>query len=124
MEKRSDSPGMVFEYERSAMNGDPLPKNLCFMDQLMFLALRNLYASYRSGKVDRESGHDEKIRLIYRYQEANKDFESFRYNTQRMSEFFKKVEIVCSDYQKNRTLENADRIIDAIYNLERRDDHQ
>jgi len=52
------------ELERSASRGDELPDGLTPPGEYLFLSLRALYASYRSGHIDREQAGNEKKQLM------------------------------------------------------------
>lgn len=97
-------------YEKIAMQGGEMPEWLTLTDQNMFLALRNLYGSYKEGKIDRETATREKNRLIIEYKS------SILIDTvcRQWADQIKKTETARSDYRKNRTLENADKLAEAI----------
>lgn len=97
-------------YERAAMRGDAMPDDLTFPDQLMFQALSLLYARYRAKTITREQASVEKKQLL-------REHEAFVYRWKlgdHYVETIKKTELAASAYCKNRTLENADRLLEAI----------
>lgn len=97
-------------YERIAMNGGEMPKDLSFPDHFMFQQLAVLYARYKRGEVDREQARKQKAGFLKSYQ--------FLQNIEevgtRWIEQCKNAEIARSEYRKNRTLENADRLVDIL----------
>ena len=97
-------------YERVAMAGGEMPDDLEWYDRQVFLQLRMLYHQYRQGIISREMATREKRSILRDY-----DF-----NTSQ-SEYVKHFvaeriasEAARQEYRKNRTLENADKIILAL----------
>ncbi len=97
-------------YERAAMRGEPMPRDLVFPDQLMYQSLALLYVRYRAGAVTREQAAAEKRQLL-------REHETFVYRWKlgdHYAETIKKTELAATAYRKERTLENADRLLQAI----------
>lgn len=105
---------MEFPYERSAMRGETIPENLSWTDQRMYLALRNLYASVRSGTISRDIGRIEKRKLIVGYRRELEREQFSEKLTNHSSRMWKGIERYTSQYRKNRSLENADALVNAI----------
>lgn len=102
--------GDAFPYEVAAMNGEEMPKGLTIPDQIMFLGLRLLHASYRLGIISREAARKEKNSLIRQC-----DYFRFRdHLSNGWAEGIKKTEAARAAYRKERTLENADRLLAAV----------
>lgn len=100
----------VFPYERQAMNGDEMPDGLDYPDKVTFLCFRMLYAQLRMGIIDRDTAVREKRKIMHEYG-AYKLVEQMG---QEWVQIIKDTEIARSDYQKCRTLENADKLLWAI----------
>lgn len=117
---------MKFQYEREAIaaanhagNGfDYLPRGSVPIESLTFYVMVLLYALYQHGVLNKEQGHEWKKRILSKFESATKDADSFKQETRRLSKFFHDVEMTCSTYQKERTLDNADQIIKSIYHLQ------
>lgn len=108
------SPGMVFEFERQAMNGDPMPRGLSQVDQLLYLQLRALYYQYRAGWITRDKGTEDKKRLLAEYQKRL-DSEKFRNDlTNWHIALRKRIEAAHADYRKNPCEETAKKLSLAI----------
>ena len=97
-------------YEKIAMAGGEMPGGLDYPDQILFLELRLLYDSYKRKLIDRETATREKVELLRTY-ECHKAVESMG---KLWVEQIKKTELFRADYRKNRTLENADRLLKSI----------
>lgn len=97
-------------YEKIAMAGGEMPKGLEYPDQILFLELRLLYDSYRRKLIDRETATREKVELLRNY-EAHKIVEKMG---KEWVDQIKRTEMVRAAYRKERTLENADRVVDCV----------
>ena len=97
-------------YEKIAMAGGDMPKGFEYPDQILFLELRLLYDSYKRKLIDRETATQEKVELLRVY-EAHKIVDKMG---KEWVDQIKRTEMARAEYRKNRTLENADRLIDAI----------
>lgn len=99
-----------FPYERQAKDGDEMPKGLEYPDQVLYLCFRMLYAQLRMGIIDRDTAVREKRKLL-------REYEQYKFVDERGKEWVQKIkntEIARSEYRKNRTLENADKLLFAI----------
>lgn len=96
--------------ERMAKDGNEMPDGLEYPDQVMYLCLRMLYEQLRTGIVDRETATREKRRLA-------REYEAYVFVDQMGKEWvqvIKNTELARAEYTKNRTLENADKLIATI----------
>lgn len=87
-----------------------MPDGLPYPDQILYLSLRMLYDQYKKGIVGRDMAAREKRKLLAEH-------ECLKYR-ERMGEHWveliKRTDIARCEYRKNRTLENADKLIRAI----------
>jgi hypothetical protein len=97
-------------YEKIAMSGGEMPSGLDYPDQILFLELRLLYDSYKRKMIDRDTATREKVELLRTY-EGHKFVDSMG---KLWVKQIKKTELFRSEYRKNRTLENADRLLKSI----------
>ena len=105
---------MEFPFERDAMKGEPLPKGLDIADGCLYISLKNLYAMYKKGLISRKDAKEEKKRLIYNWQTDKSKLDFLN----RESEALKtKIEKASQEYRENPTIENADKLYAAFYNL-------
>lgn len=102
--------GVTLPYEKIAMAGGEMPDGLEYPDQILFLELRMLYEQLKKGVVDRPMAMKEKRKLLdtYRLHKFNDNM------GKEWAEQIKQTEIARANYRKNRTLENADRLVDLI----------
>lgn len=105
----------VDELEDMAIRQDPLPELQSQAQVLLYQSLRNLYWYARQSGVSREQGAMEKQRILDSYR-VNKFLEDLQESTNRM---WKQIDIASAEYRKNPSVENADRLMKAIYRVER-----
>lgn len=106
----ADTKLLELPYERIAMAGGEMPDGLGSTDQGMFLALRCLYHSYKTGIINRETATKEKNKLLTEYQ-ADILLDVV---VKQWADQMKNTEDARQKYRKNRTLENADALILAF----------
>ena len=97
-------------YEKIAMAGGEMPNGLEYPDQILFLQLRLLYDSYKRKLIDRDTATQEKVELLRTY-EAHKIVEKMG---KEWVEQIKRTELARAEYRKNKTIENADKLLDCV----------
>lgn len=106
----ADETGIVLPWEKDAMAGLEMPDGLSYPDQILYLELRMLYAQYFKKIIDRETATKEKKKLLDEYR-----LYKFREEMgNKWVEVIRLTDIARCDYNKNRTLENADRLVEII----------
>ena len=101
---------LAFPYGRQAMNGEEMPDRLPYPDQITYLCFRMLYAQLRMGVINRETAICEKRKILHE-REAYKLCEENGYS---FVKIIKETEMARAAYRKERTLENADRLLRAV----------
>jgi hypothetical protein len=99
-----------FPWERIAMSGGEMPPDIPCADKIPFLSLRLLYKSYRDGIINRDQATEEKKAILH-------DWQLYQISEKAMeqcAEIIKSTELARAEYRKNRTLENADKLVSAI----------
>lgn len=99
------------------MRGDEMPDGLPVPDQLCFIGLRSLYAQVRHGTISRDAGSREKGRMLHEKYLLEQKLRTKERIAQRSAELFRTVECAANRYAKDRTLENADALYEAIYRV-------
>ena len=103
-----------FPFEKDAMKDLPLPQGLDISDSCLYIALKNLYAMYRNKLISRKDATEEKRRLIYNWTTDKSKIEFL----DRSSESLKiKIGAASDEYKNNPSIENADKLYAALYNL-------
>lgn len=105
---------MEFEFERKAMNNEPCPKELDVADICAYMALKNLYAMYRSGLISRKDATKEKETIVFSWKTDKSKLEFLNRENKALKE---KIGVASAKYAKNPTIENAEFLYCALYNL-------
>lgn len=106
----AESKLLELPYEKIAMAGGKMPKGLEYPDQILFLELRLLYDSYKRKLIDREYATREKVELLRIY-EAHKIVDRM---AKELVDQIKLTELARATYRKEKTIENADKLIACI----------
>ena len=103
-------------YEALAARGDPMPGEMAFPDMVMYQALAALYGRYKGKAISRERASLEKKTLLSEYEAL-----CFKWQLgDHWAQLIKATEAARCEYRKNRTLENADRLLNVIDGLAKR----
>lgn len=108
---------LTFSWERLAMDGEEMPDDLPIEEQMAFQAMAHLYARYRMKVIDRERGHIEKGKIKHALDCRKRNADMGRRLAEHHAQLLKNLEGAACDYAKNRTLEAADRMYQAVYGM-------
>ena len=106
--------GFIRPFEKEAMNEEPLPIGLDIADQFLFLGLKYLYAMHRRGLISRDRASKEKEKLVFQWKTEKSKLEFLSREAVELSERIKRAS---DEFKESRTLENADALYAALYNL-------
>lgn len=109
----ADTKLLELPYEKIAMSGGEMPKELEYPDQILFLELRLLYDSYKRKLIDRDKATQEKAELLRTY-EAHKIVDRMG---KEWVDQIKRTELARAEYRKDKTIENADRLLACVEGL-------
>ena len=103
-----------FTFERAAMNDEDMPSGLDIADACFYAALRIIYKAYHNGAIGRKTGTELKKQLTRAYVRDKSKVEFLNRSALALNDRIKKAS---EAYKSNRTLENADELYAAFYNL-------
>lgn len=106
----AESKLLELPYEKTAMAGLEMPKDIEYPDQILFLELRLLYDSYKRKLIDRDTATREKTELLRTY-EAHKIVDKMG---KEWVDQIKRTELARAEYRKNKTIENADKLLACV----------
>ena len=101
-------------FERDAMDGKPVPKQLDIADSCLYIALKNLYAMYHNRLISRDDAKEEKQRLVYNW---TKDKSNIEFLNRESETLRRKIGEASDMYKREPTIETADKLYAAFYNL-------
>ena len=108
---------MKYEYEREAARGDPMPDGLSLAEQQTYQAIRYLYAVYRAKRITQAQAAQEKAKVLQELRMMQEKEALMEKSYAKQTEMWKDVESAANRYGTERTLENADKLIEAIYGV-------
>lgn len=105
---------MELDYEREAMRNKPTPKGLDIVDTYAYMSLRVLYSAYRKGIIQRKEAAEEKKKIIYNMADGKSKLKFLDRESDILSE---RIGEASTAYKENPSIENADKLYAAFYNL-------
>lgn len=88
---------------------------MTYIDWLLWYMLRDIYAEFRQGTLDKEHGLARKKHAIDVWERETAKAERSRQIAFRAAETWKNVETAACQYRKDRTIQSADLILVALY---------
>lgn len=108
---------MQLAYEKEACRGEDVPEGLGVLDTFGFISLRFIYAQLRKGEITRSQAEQDKGRLCYVLDKEKRAADSDRRLVEQLVKMFKDIEGAANAYGRERSLEHADRLYEAVYRL-------
>lgn len=109
----------VEELEDLAYNGAAMPDLKSQSQVLLFQSFRDLYDFARRSGMSPEQGKREKAQILSAYK-INKFLEDLQEETNQM---WKNIDIAASNYRKSPSIELADKLLEAIYEVKRKEEN-
>lgn len=106
------------EILRRARQDVDLPDTASAADRALHAAVRLLYWQHKAGYLSAEEGKRLKQRAIVRYRDDIKTQEWATQQQLYIAELWKRIENAANKYRKSRTLENADKLMEALYGMQ------
>ena len=107
----------ITELERVAMKNDPMPDGLNFQDQVLYQGLRYLYRQFKSGAISREQGAKEKKAMLLEHGKITQEVNYISRYSKYYANIYATLEQSSNAYTKERTLEHADAMYEALYHV-------
>ena len=105
---------MEFDFERQAMAGELCPKKLDIADTCAYIALKHLYAMFKQNLISRKDATEEKKRIVYNWTTDKSKIEVLNRENEALME---KIGDASDAYRNNPSIETADALYAALYNL-------
>ena len=94
-----------------------LPAGAPCPDRCLWFSLRDIYRQYRSGEISKEEGEKRKNRALRQHEHDSGCLTSAERILKNNARMWMEIELSGSAYALDRTLENADRFINAVYGV-------
>ena len=86
-------------------------------ERALFYTLKEIYSDYRQGTISKAKGEDLKNKAMRQFEIDNGAVMSAMRILREHAQFWKSVEMSASRYRLERTLENADAFLEAVYKV-------
>ena len=106
------------EILRRAGQDVDLPDTASSADRALHAAVQLLYWQHKAGYLSAEEGKRLKQRAIVRYRDDIEAQEWAIKQQLHIAELWKRIEQTATQYRKNRTVENADKLMEALYGMQ------
>lgn len=113
---RADRP-TVDELALLASKGTRPPQALTAYEWLFWYECRDIYQDWRNKTGDPDRLKARKEEAVVRYEKAKREKAEISEAANRVAELFKNIEETATAYRKQRSLENADRLMNVVYGL-------
>ena len=117
-DKKSAVRVMTFDdISKLAAKNERPESGMTYVDYLAWYVLRDIYRDYKAGRIDKERGESRKRDALDLWERETAKISSIRDQVFEVAELWKRIESAANAYQLNRTVENADKLIFAIYRM-------
>ena len=100
----------------AAQNAVPSGK-LSLSETLLWYRLRDLYRSFSQGSISKENAAVEKQKIVKQYNADKQTQETAERYIAYHAKLWRNIEVAHMAYRQNKTIENADKFIEAVYGV-------
>ena len=93
------------------------PGDITLPEKLLWYELRDIYRGFKSGTVTKDEGQSKKNQAIGNYNRNSKDLEQTAKIIKANAGMWTLIEQTAKAYKDNKTIENADAFMDAVYGV-------
>lgn len=116
-DKGGDSRPDLKELAAYANRGERPAYPLTAYEWLFWYECRDIYQDWRNKTGDPDRLKARKEEAVVRYEKAKRENAEISEAARRVAELFKNIEETATAYRKQRSLENADRLMNVVYGL-------
>lgn len=101
----------------AAQNAVPSDK-LSLSETLLWYRLRDLYRNFSQGSISKENAAVEKQKAVKQYNADKQAQEAAERYIAYHAKLWRNIEVAHMAYRQNKTIENADKFIEAVYGVQ------
>lgn len=105
------------EISRYAFMNDMPDKPMTCPERCLWYALRDVYRKFSNGDITKEKGDAEKARALRQFDQDSNSMRLAERIIKRDAAMWMEIELAGSMYRLDRTLENADAFVAAVYGV-------
>ena len=101
----------------AAYNGITPPEPLSCPERAFFLQAKEIYAQFHDKRITQSESAEAMRQAIQDYKRDMVERQNGIDALYRIADLYKQLELAATAYAKDRTLENADKLLEAIYGV-------
>ena len=86
-------------------------------ERLLYQTVKCISQAYKTAQIDAQTASKQKADAISDYRADKTEYENGQNSMRRMAMLYKDIELATTAYRKNRTLENADKMLEVLYGI-------
>jgi len=102
---------------KHAFMDDPPDTVLTCPERCLYFNLRDLYREFKAGLITKEQGEKKKREAVSQYKKDRDALDFAEKINQNSADMWQRIEGASLRYIRDRTLENADAFMEAVYNV-------
>lgn len=95
---------------------------LSLSETLLWYRLRDLYSKFSQGSISKGNAAAEKQKIVKQY---NRDSEAqgfYETYVAKSAKMWRSIEAAATEYRQNKTIENADKFVEAVYGVKMKEE--
>lgn len=100
-----------------AFNGTYPDEPMNMPEMLLYKEIENISLKYKHGIITKDAATDLKTKALADYAGNLVDYRNGIEAMQDKGNFYKRIELATSAYRLNKTIENADKILEVVYDI-------
>ena len=102
---------------RLAFVNDLPDEEMTCPERCLWYALRDVYRKFAAGDLTKEQGDEEKRKAVKQFNADSQKLDLAEQILRRDSEMWREIETACRAFRLDRSLENADAFVSAVYGV-------
>ena len=93
-------------------------EKLSLAETLLWYRLRDLYRTFAAGSISKEKAAAEQQKIVKQYNRDNETQGFYETYVAKSAKMWRNIEGAATEYRKNKTIENADKFVEAVYGVQ------
>lgn len=96
-------------------------EKLSFSETLLWYRLRDLYRNFSQGSISKDNATAEKQKIVKQYNTDKQTEEATERYIEHSAKLWRNIESAATEYSNNKTIENANKFVEAVYGVKMKD---
>ena len=115
-------PMTVDEIAKLAAQNIVPSEKLSLAETLLWYRLRDLYRNFAQGSISKENAAVEKQKIVKQYNADSALFGFYDSYVSKSAQMWRNIEVAATAYRTNKTIENADKFVEAVYGVKMKEE--